>query len=232
MANIGDFLSGVIGYQMKQNERSQDEAAYAKKLKLANDMAIELEQRKRALAQQYPTYAQFMKTPEGGIVGVDTLGNVKELRSASPEEREAALEERRAKSAEDRARAAYSEAQIKFLNEKTDNPQRFMQQPRQPSEKRPPNELSASGFDSGYYRFLKSRGTKDVLGNTTPAEDTPEMRQAYQEYVRQMGLSAPGGARNLLSPTTSGNSQGMDPEYMDSVRQAMGEFNFFTPQSN
>lgn len=232
MANIGDFLGGVINYHMKQNERSQDEAAYARKLKLANDMAIELEQRKRALAQQYPTYAQFMKTPEGGIVGIDTTGRVKEVRPASPEERQAGLEERDAKSAERRARAAYSEAQIRYLGEKTDHPERFFA-PRAPKDPaRPDNQLSASGYDSGYYRFLKSRGSRDVLGNTTPAEDTPEMRQAYQEYVRQMGLSAPGGARNLLSPMSSGQASGMDPEYMDSVRQAMGEFNFFTPQSN
>lgn len=213
MAGLGDFLAGFGNAYVKQDEQKREEQMYARKLKMASDMAIQLEERKRALAQQYPTYNYFTKVSNGDIVGVDTMGRPQRVLEADPETKKQMAEAAAAKSAEDRARATYYGAQAALLGAKKDNPQAFMQPTRPKAEtpyRRPPNEFSAAGFDASYQRYRMSKGKADpVTGRMLPAEDTPELRQEFQDYLRAMNLQPPSAGKTqglLSSPQPSGSS--------------------------
>lgn len=213
MAGLGDFIAGVGAEYNKQDAMRREEQMYARKLKMANDMAIQLEERKRALAQQYPTYNYFTKVSNGDIVGVDTMGRPQRVLEADPETKKQVAESAAAKSAEDRARAAYYGAQASLLGAKEREPQKYMQPTRPKGEtpyRRPPNEFTAADYDTAYLRFRQGRGKVDFAGKVTPAPDSPEMRQAFDEYMRAMKLQAPSagkpqGLLNMAAPQSSGS---------------------------
>jgi hypothetical protein len=227
MANFGDFVAGVGSGYLKQDEQRREEQLAARKLKMANDMAMQLEERKRALEQKYPKYQFFTKMGNGDIVGVDTQGRPARVLEADPDTKKQMSEAAAAKSAEDRARAAYYEAQSGLLGAKTADPQRFMQPTRPKGEgpyKRAPNEYTAEGQDTAYYRFLQSRGKPDPYGKIIPAPDTPEMWQEFTKQRNERGLQAPSAGKPLgllAAPQATGGSGDADA-LIDLLFQSQG----------
>lgn len=228
MAGFGSFLKGAADYQLEQNKRRQDEESYAKKLKIATEASMQLEERKRALAQQYPTYSKFVTTSGGDVIGLTNAGDQKQVYTADPETKQTLLDYKKAMSARANAQAdrvpaqiAADEADALLKTRKANSPQEFMQKPRQ---SQPMNLLNARQSDTSYTEWLKINGTVEDDGTgkmvRRPLQDSPENRQRWQDSVRARGLMTPG----MGAAPASTAEPDFDP---DALMEAMSGSNFF-----
>lgn len=245
MAGFGNFLAGAFDYKLKQDEKQQDMAMYEKKLKLANDLALQLEERKRQLAQQYPTYSKFVTTATGDVIGLTNMGDQKRVYEADPDTRKMMMDYKQAMANRANAQAERAPAQIavdearagllgaqageipskiglntartNLLTAKTENPGAF-------GTGGPRDQLTANATLDGYNQFRKLNGTIDPInGKVTPLPDTQETYDAYKESLKRLNLRGPQPTSSLLAP----QADPMDEDYMDSIRQAMGDYNPF-----
>lgn len=79
MDQLGAALTYISDDAKKQRADDREMANYEKKLKLANEVQMQLEERKLKLSQQYPEIAKTVNTPMGVTLGIYPDGTTKEL---------------------------------------------------------------------------------------------------------------------------------------------------------
>lgn len=79
MDQLGAALTYISDDAKKQRAEDREMANYEKKLKLANEVQMQLEERKIKLSQQYPEISKTVNTPMGVTLGIYPDGTTKEL---------------------------------------------------------------------------------------------------------------------------------------------------------
>lgn len=244
MAGLLDFFAGVTGEQVRRNDEKRQDRREMKMAERKAMLNLKLEEdlmrRKAELAKQYPTYAQFIKTPLGDVIGFSTAGDSKVVREAPPEEKALlrgaaeALTGKRVQDAEaQQALVDYRKAQTDLSRDRMANPARYR---NPPAAKKDPNSLTASQADMAYVRWLKlgepvidPRTGKQAVDIMTgkpvrkPLEDTPENRQRWQQSAQSRGIQGPGILGGMVPQQAGPAAQEEDDDPISQLEALINE---------
>lgn len=117
MSSLGllSFGSGFFNKLGQYDDEHRKEEADARKMKLAQQLQMELQEKKMELAQKYPRYTQFMKTPSGDIVGLGEYGQKGLMYQATPEEKDYYRRQREADIGAKESATKYQKAHADYL---------------------------------------------------------------------------------------------------------------------
>lgn len=198
-------------------KEKRDQSAEERKLKLANELHMQLLEKQAQLAQQYPKYIQFQKTPYG-VIGLSENGRTDMVYKYTPDELKEIQEDKDAVIQERKSKADLNQANVDYLRSGAkaqeaqaraaallaaagaSNARKGLLDARTGQVGQPP-PMRPDQMESAVNSHMKTWERANISRNPLTGEISPEDKQKYaeeeQRFRQQFATPQSGGSSAL-----------------------------------